>query len=152
VHPIVFAVLGSLLIVVGMVVPIPYGPAYPKRASRAPTISAARCYGLTYSDPTQPLPSFIELRLGRARIGYEAMAGGAHEFFLPEIEWFPIGPDSVEIRWHHSPSLRLPMIGDSVVGRVVPTGTTPPILLAVDPPKELAIRAIRTPCIPPPAS
>jgi len=127
----VFSTLASLLTVVAIGIPIPFGPRGVPGGTGPLAGSAPRCLSLRYEQQPEAawLPSMVRLRSGAARIGgpgWFAADGGPTPGLHTIAWWRAAGPDSMDIAWHHSPLLRLPVRGDSVmVGRVEPAGVAP---------------------------
>ena len=125
------AVLAGLLVVVGMVVPVPSGPRWEDGHARA--LRLPLCMQLT--DGKGLYDTFVPSRAqfsGTSVPGlhgwYIAAFSAAHG--VPDSGWWrPYGVDSVEIRWHHSPSIRLRIAGEKVRGSAQPAGAAPPVYL-----------------------
>lgn len=126
------ATFGGLLFIVALVVPIPYGPPILAGGLGPAPGSAPRCLHLAYDyeQDVLRLPSVIRLHSDTVRASstggpwFRAEAG--QELGLrAQAEWRPAGTDSIDIAWHHSPVLRLPLRGEQRVGRMAPAGVAP---------------------------
>jgi len=123
-----FALLASLLAVLALAVPVPYGPRPIPGDPGTLLAQTPFCLHVRYdSGGPSDLPS--ELRLRRARgfgRGMFAADGGPQSFRRYNYaNWRPAGHDSVDIAWHHSPILRIPVSGDSLIGRGQWAGAAP---------------------------
>lgn len=140
-------ILGSL----GLGVPFRAGP--PDRG-RGPTPrpgSPPRCLRLEWSPEARQrygghLPSHMRLDPDTAWRQGEMRAEGSPEFGLWHYAgWQPAGPDSLDIRWHHSPLVRLPARGPHAVGYAAETWPTP-LLLHLLAPAPVTVAATDVPC------
>jgi hypothetical protein len=126
--PIAFPVLlVGVLCVVVLVAPLPYGPrwadghAIGDRPTTCLHLDDGQSARETLVPPTAmllplPAPGFKDwyvARFARARQ-------------VPDAGWWrTIDEDSIEIRWHHSPSIRLAVRGTTVSGTEQPAGVAP---------------------------
>ena len=124
----VFPILAGLFGLLGAILPVPgsFAPAPPGHPSVSP--SGSRCLRLSYAGTDDRwLPTTMQLTPKRARLfdrpgqsGYWATAEPGIGF----AGWRNAGRDSIDIGWHHSPILRLPVqpaaMSDTLVGRGAP--------------------------------
>jgi hypothetical protein len=119
------AVLGLLAALTGMVLPV-RGTFQPVPPGTPAPPTGDRCLALAYrgTDLERYFPRELRLTARRvpafdlpSQLAYVA-EGLRHPYFAV---WRPAGPDSIDIAWHHSPTLRLPspgrIVGEEVVGR-----------------------------------
>lgn len=121
------ALFASLAMVVALVLPVPYGPR-PIPGDPAALLSRAPlCLRLRYDAAGNgDFPSEVRLRRAARFRTYFAADGGPELFRLyGYASWRPAGHDSIDIAWHHSPVLRIPIWGDSLVGRGQWAGVQP---------------------------
>jgi hypothetical protein len=120
------ALLAGVLAIVGVAVPVSFGPWWEAGAQPIPRWTSL-CFGLSYSNRS----SWADLPLTVQLLGLPAAAAPRNwsravfdaTHIVPDSgAWRYISRDSVEIRWYHSPSIRLMLAGDSVHGEVVPAG------------------------------
>lgn len=117
----------GVLVVIGLAVPIAYGPSWEQGARVGDGMPM--CLRLSDGQPAREaeIPSDIML-LRRPTAGipawYDARFSSTHQF-LGSGAWRAISPDSIEIRWHHSPSIRLSVSGNNLSGVVEPAGVAP---------------------------
>lgn len=117
--------LGALFVVVLFEMPIagtfadhPGGAA--PRAGTDP-----RCLQLAYDPPDERdwMPTALRLhpevdrRYAASEQAWYRADADRKDGHYSWLTWRPAGPDSMDIVWHHSPVLRLPMRGTSLVGR-----------------------------------
>ena|SRR5688500_3367452 len=124
------ALLLALVVIVGLIVPIPVGlPAPPPGTAGVPT--RAQCLALHTDEPLydEPLPPQVQLlphpAPGNLNDGPTYRVNVEPEslrVLFAFAAWQPAGPDSIDIAWHHSPVLRIPARGKSRVGRVTRRG------------------------------
>ena len=126
------ALLLPLIIVLGLVLPVP-GGLPPLVTSTAEPPTRAQCLALESDEPLFdeffPQPLYVELqpepRPGvfpqgpwyRADLGADSMRA-----IFTLSAWQPAGSDSIDIAWYHSPPIRIPARGESRVGRVTRRG------------------------------
>jgi hypothetical protein len=117
--------LGALFAVVLFEIPVA-GTFADRPGGVAPRAGAdARCLRLTYNPPDKYrwMPTAVRLHpeVDRAYAAIEQTWYRAdadrEDGFYQWLAWRPAGRDSVDIVWHHSPVLRLPTRGTSLVGR-----------------------------------
>jgi hypothetical protein len=122
----VLAVAGlllAILVVIAFLVPAPDNFPVPAGAPVSVSAITPRCLHFSYpEDRGRYMPHAIRLtqdvdslwsHFGRAYSAQGIPAGRLWSF----AGWRPAGPDSIDIFWHHSETLRLPATGDTVVGR-----------------------------------
>jgi len=147
------ALFMALLVVLALSVPVPGD--FPRHAGaasfeRAP---APTCLRLSY-EPVEAgrwLPSHASLTDSSAREysrpglpSSRAIFGFGAEFD-ERGGWRPAGRDSFDLVWYHSPVLRLPARGDTLVGRG-DWGAYPSLFDALLWSRPFTVRAIREPC------
>jgi hypothetical protein len=114
------ALFVSLLGVVAMAMPVPFGPR-PIPGGIAPTIGdPPKCLELRYDlAESRELPRLIRMRAERGLDqGWFAADGGPEPFRLNNhSSWRPAGPDSVDIGWYYAAVIRVPLKGHRLVGR-----------------------------------
>jgi hypothetical protein len=127
-------VFGGLLLVLALAVPMPYGPGF--EAGRAIGDGGSVCARLHDSVvPTESdIPTEVELsrQVARPSMGrdwYSALLRRGSHVTGREGAWRAFAQDSIEIRWHHSPSVRLRIDGARVSGVVEPTGVVPSFMM-----------------------
>lgn len=84
-----------------------------------------RCLQLTYDPPDEHdwMPTAVRLqpevdrRYARIEQTWYRADADQKNGHCSWLAWRPAGPDSMDIIWHHSPVLRLPTPGTSIVGR-----------------------------------
>jgi hypothetical protein len=141
------AILTSLAIVLAIGVPVPYGPD-PIPGEAGPIVRhLPMCLELRAADTKGDRPP-NRVRLlahdGPFRGTFTAQTDGSPAEFI-QPWWRPAGRDSIDIGWHHSPIVRLPWPGDSVIGRSAPAGIAPLIWPFLGMP-DTRIAAHRVPC------
>ena len=156
------ALLGALFAVLAITVPVAgdFPPLSSAGVASAPP--ATRCLSLAYEPATggRWLPATLRLtsdtaalfdRPPRAR-AYRAEGGpedGPGSFGYRFAAWRPAGSDSVDIAWHHSPIIRLPVRrgahGDTLVGRAG-AWSYPSLYDAVVRRESLSVRAVEHGC------
>lgn len=106
---------------------IPFAGTFPHRpGGETPRAgSAPRCLRLAYGPGVDSgwMPTAVRLHAKRYRV-YDALApawfeadGKRGSAVRRLVTWRPAGPDSIDVVWHHSPVLRIPVRGASRVGR-----------------------------------
>jgi hypothetical protein len=126
-----FAVLFcGVLAVVGIAVPVSFGPRWENGAQPIPR-GTSLCFALSYSRQSSwsDVPLTVHLLDRPSAIAPQNWSRAIFDqtHIVPESgTWRYISRDSVEIRWHHSPSIRLLVAGDTVRGEVVPAGVATP--------------------------
>jgi hypothetical protein len=112
--------------VLGVAVPVPFGPGWEVGAQPIPR-GTSLCFELTYSRRSSwgDVPRTVRLlglpTAAAPQSWSRALFDETH--IVPGSgAWRYISRDSVELRWHHSPSIRFLVAGDSVLGVVVPAG------------------------------
>lgn len=141
---------GGLLAVVALAVPLPVGP---RALGDGPAPAAGtppRCLALHVpSEATHrhgPLPARLRLDAGpRDQYGWRPAAGGRPHDLAYHAAWRPAGADSIDIRWHHSPVIRLAARGPRRGGFVLPAWPASLVHLMLEPP-PVAITAEEAPC------
>jgi hypothetical protein len=144
------ASFGSVLVVLAVAAPIPVlAPPIPFEVAAVRGLS--QCFSFAYQRELGPewFPRHMRLatdssRLRGAARWYRALSDSVHWDYRDAF-WRPVAPDSMEIEWHHSPVIRLPMRGDTLIGSALPRGhwSLFEVALFVRP---YAIRAVRTQC------
>jgi hypothetical protein len=126
------AVLISLVVVVGLVAPVP-GGLPPLSTVSAEIPMRTQCLALETEEPLfdefLPRPLYVQLLPQerphifphgpwyRADIGPDSLRA-----LFSFSAWQPAGPDSIDIAWYHSPPIRIPARGERRVGRVTRRG------------------------------
>jgi hypothetical protein len=125
------ALFGTIFIVLVAVARFPYGPQPLPDAARVPRGMPARCLTLAsnYEQDAEFLPSQLRLRDDtlRSHPGWFWADDGSPGVLRRFVGWRPVGSDSIDIAWHHSPIIRLPwphQPADSLVGRMAYAGYT----------------------------
>jgi hypothetical protein len=145
--PIAFpALFVGVLFVVGMVVPLPYGP----RWADGSAIGTRPTTCLHLEDGQSPRETLVPqsamllpIPAPGLRNWYAARFDGAHQ--VPDDGWWrAIDADSLEVRWHHSPSIRLAVRGASVSGTEQPGGALPLLLIPFE--RSRSVRGTVIPC------
>lgn len=147
------ASFGSVLLVLALAAPVPLTA--PRVTSNvAPSLgSSPQCFSLAYVREIGPewFPRRVRLttdssslRADRVR-WYRVITDSVRNSGYRDAWWRPVGFDSIEIAWHHSPAIRLPTRGDTLIGVALPTGVWSLFELALFA-QPYAVRAVRSQC------
>src|SRR5258705_2516200 len=123
------ALLAGVIVVLALAMPLPYGPPLVLSGQPHAIAGTVRCVQLRFErgEESRYYPWLIRLRsdtMFRRTSWLQADGLGQSAHAIPAW-WRPVGTDSLDIAWHHSPIVRLPwQIGtaDSSIGRVIPAG------------------------------
>ena len=142
-----------LALVVILFVPVPIGPLALRGGIVPNSADAPLCVALEFSPETRArhdLPTAMRLRSTPAGLGRGWFAAdgrplfGGYEF----AAWRPAGQDSIDIMWHHSPLIRLPLPLTSpstqAVGRLTSTWDASLVTRVFF--ADAAVTALSTPC------
>jgi hypothetical protein len=118
------SVFVGLAVIIAISVPVPGNLTRP-RGAFASRPTGTRCLALTYARPNDAewFPARVRLLVEPAP-PVHVDDGWYRAEFSPEVgspwsyAWRPVGPDSIDIAWYHSPVIRLPVRGDTLVGRI----------------------------------
>ena len=128
-RPSIFAALFvALLVIVSLVLPVPFGPQPVAGDPLAVIGKLPACLRLTVDSAFgEDFPDAIRLREARGLGPDQLAADGCPESprLYNDASWRAAGRDSVDIGWHHSPVIRIPLKGDSLVGRAASAGSAP---------------------------
>jgi len=142
------AIFASLLCIIGLSFPVPYGPRAVTGTATPTLLQTPICLRLRYEgSEDDELPGEMRLRSAAGLgPGLYAADGGPESMRLYNYSsWRPAGRDSIDVGWHHSPVLRLPVAGDSLIGRGAWAGLAPLVEQLVTP-KDFRVIARRYPC------
>ena len=142
--------LAGLLGVVTVVVPVPIGPAYEPGAPLL-GLPSTGCFMLAYAEGKagELLPASVRLTTTSDPSDdvipnwYAADFSGSNRRVL-DGRWRWITSDSLELRWHHSPSVRLSVRRQDVRGMAEPRGALPLFLGIFE--RRRTVRGAFTPC------
>ena len=147
------ASFGSVLLVLALAAPVPLTA--PRVTSNvAPSLgSAPQCFSLAYVREIGPewFPRRVRLTsdsswLSADRVRwYRVIADSVHDSAYRDAWWRPVGLDSIEIAWYHSPAIRLPTKGNTLMGVALPTGVWSLFELALFA-HPYPVRAVRSQC------
>jgi len=106
-----------LAVITALVIPVPSSFDTQSGGADAPILKTERCIALGYSDSGEGrwLPHAFRLQPERDRVFDRAGHTGYRAVGLPatlgsdQSGWRHTGRDSIDIGWHHSPALRLPV-------------------------------------------
>ncbi len=137
-----WAVFVGIMTILALTVPVAYGPRL--EPGLTPAHPVQRCFALSYSRRSSwgdlPLRAVLESRPARS-VGApnwaEATLASTH--VVPGTGmWRQITQDSIELRWHHSPSLRIHIEGQTATGIVVPAGISTMFGALLDQPRTIS--------------
>jgi hypothetical protein len=145
------ATFSGLCAATSLVVPVPYGPRELPGGRAPAAVSPPRCLRLAYDYEQDVYPLLTIVRLHSEHLSFSELwlrADGSYPARdTPTFAmWRPAGPDSMDIVWHHSPVVRLPALGDSLVGRLAPAGVLPLFWLALTQLHDYRAVALPVPC------
>ena len=119
-----------------------------------PFTDAPRCYRFTYEPPVADEYALLSARLypvsPESEWSWGLVAGIAVRGARPEVDriasWSAAITDSLDIASHYGLTVRIPLRGDSVVGRAQSDPQIPLLLTLLFPSRSFVVHAIRTPC------
>ena len=142
------AIFGSLLLVLVLAIPVRLGPPTP-RDPRPALTADPRCFVLAYpGGDSAYMPRIVRLESAYAPFVVPPNSWYSAQtipFTSEMVGWRPWGTDSLDISWYHGPRIRLPARGDSVAGKVVPTGVGS-VMEGLLVWRRTPVRAQRIPC------
>lgn len=118
-----FLLYAALMGTLALWIPLPTSPPTRGPGPLPAAGSPPRCLRLSWpseaTDRFGPLPQYLRLRSEPGmRAGWLRAEGGAPYHLSHHAQWQPAGPDSIDIRWHHSPLIRVAAHGSHRGGYV----------------------------------